>query len=117
MIKHKKNKEKFNEEEVIDVPKIKTPEKIDLLVNLVNISDVVDSPNTNTMVSNVVLVSIEPNSFTNLTIEGNSKNIVISKDHEGNYFINNKKVRLVDLGNGIKVLAILREEYDIDDLN
>lgn len=84
--------------------------KTNIVINLVNITDVIDSHNSEVTASCVAIIGIEPFVLENLTIEGVKRNLKITKDHEGNIYINKMKARFYDIGDGIKILVILSEE-------
>jgi len=84
--------------------------KSNIIVNVVNIADIIDSKDTSFASSCIVLVGIEPLKFKNLSVEGLKRDIKISRDHEGNVYINNVKAKFQDIGNGIRILVILSDE-------
>jgi hypothetical protein len=77
---------------------------------MVNIADVVDSYNMDVASSCVVLIGIEPFVLEKFTVEGLKRDIRITKDHEGNIYINKMKAEFLEIGDGIKVLFALSEE-------
>ncbi|NSW90880.1 MAG: hypothetical protein HPY74_09480 [Firmicutes bacterium] len=86
--------------------------EIDILVNLVNIADVIDSAESTVVTSNIILIGIEPYAFNKIILDGLKERIKISRDQEGNVIINEKKAKFINLGNGIKVLVALKEEKE-----
>jgi hypothetical protein len=95
---------------ITDPTQGKIENKSNIIVNMVNITDVIDSANMNIASSCIVLIGLEPFAFKNLSLEGLKRDIKITKDYKGNIFINKKKVTFIDLGEGIKVSIILSEE-------
>lgn len=89
----------------------------DIVVNLVNIADIINSSKSNIFTSNIVLVAIEPFILDNLTIKGIIQHVKITKDHLGKVFINGKEVNLVEISEGIKVLMVIRDESNINAQN
>lgn len=87
-----------------------------IVVNLINIADVIDSNNMDVATSCMVLIGIEPFVLENFTAEGLMRDINITKDHVGNLYINNTKTDFVEIGNGIKVLIALSEEKEPKEL-
>lgn len=81
-----------------------------VVVNIVNIADVVDSNNMEVASSCVVLIGIEPFVLDKFTVEGLKRDIRITKDSEGNIYINKTKAKFSEIGDGIKVLIMLSEE-------
>ena len=94
------------------IPESNTLSKSNIVVNMVNITDVIDSQDMNVATSCIALIGIEPFAFKNLTLEGIKRNIKISKDSDGNIYINKMKAKFLDIGDGIKVLIILKEEKE-----
>lgn len=90
----------------------------DVIVNLINIADIINSPSSNIFSSNIVLIALEPFILNNLTIKGINQHVKITKDQLGNVFVNDKKVKLVEIVQGIKVLLIVRDETnEVKDIN
>ncbi|MGI6113424.1 MAG: hypothetical protein ACOYEJ_04810 [Mahellales bacterium] len=83
-----------------------------IIVNMVNITDVVDTSNTDIASSCIVLIAIEPFAFKDLSVEGLRRQVRITKDYRGDIYINDGKVGFLDLGNGIKASIILKEERE-----
>ncbi len=94
---------------------IEDAKRSNIVVNLVNIADVIDSSNMEVATSCMVIVGIEPFVLKNLTVEGLVRDINITKDHEGNVYINNTKTEFLEVANGIKVLIALNEEMSQKD--
>ncbi|HHU63677.1 MAG TPA: hypothetical protein GXZ32_05655 [Clostridiales bacterium] len=86
--------------------------KSNIIVNMVNITDVVDTSNLDMASSCIVIIAIEPFAFKDLSVEGLRRHVKITKDHRGDIYVNNSKVGFLDLGNGIKASIILGEESE-----